>query len=118
MSKRSTRELRIRRHKRVRLSVTGTTERPRVAVSRSNKHISAQVIDDTTGRTLASASSVEKSISARGANRDGAAAVGKELAARAKAAGITTVVFDRGGFGYHGRVAALAEALREEGLEF
>ena len=118
MSKRSTRELRIRRHKRVRLSISGTPERPRVAVSRTNKHISAQVIDDSTGRTLASASSVEKSIGASGANRDGAAAVGKELAARAKAVGVRTIVFDRGGFGYHGRVAALAEALREEGLEF
>ena len=74
--------------------------------------------DDSTGRTLASASSVEKSIGASGANRDGAAAVGKELAARAKAVGVRTIVFDRGGFGYHGRVAALAEALREEGLEF
>jgi large subunit ribosomal protein L18 len=118
MAKRSTRDLRIRRHKRVRLSITGTAARPRVAVSRSNKHISAQIIDDESGRTLASASSVEKSLAATGANRDGAAAVGKELAARAKAAGITTVVFDRGGFSYHGRVAALAEALREEGLEF
>ena len=118
MSKRSTRELRIRRHKRVRLGLTGTTERPRVAVFRSNKNISVQIIDDTTGRTLASASSVEKAITVSGANRDGATAVGKELAKRAKAAGITTGVFDRGGFGYHGRVAALAEALREEGLEF
>jgi len=118
MAKRSTRDLRIRRHKRVRLSITGTATRPRVAVSRSNKHISAQIIDDESGRTLAAASSVEKSLDAPGANRDGAAAVGKELAARAKAAGITTVVFDRGGFSYHGRVAALAEALREEGLEF
>jgi large subunit ribosomal protein L18 len=118
MAKRSTRDLRIRRHKRVRLSITGTAARPRVAVSRSNKHISAQIIDDESGRTLAAASSVEKALDATGANRDGAAAVGKELAARAKAAGITTVVFDRGGFSYHGRVAALAEALREEGLEF
>jgi large subunit ribosomal protein L18 len=118
MSKRSTRELRIRRHKRVRLSITGTPERPRVAVSRTNKHISAQVIDDTTGRTLAAASSVEKALGTSGANRDGAVVVGKALAERAKAAGITTVVFDRGGFGYHGRVAALADALRGEGLEF
>jgi large subunit ribosomal protein L18 len=118
MAKRSTRELRIRRHKRVRLSITGTAERPRVAVSRTNKHISAQIIDDSSGGTLVAASSVEKAIGASGANRDGAAAVGKELAARAKAAGISIVVFDRGGFGYHGRVAALAEALREEGLEF
>jgi large subunit ribosomal protein L18 len=118
MSNRSTRELRLRRHKRVRLSITGTSERPRVAVSRSNKHISAQIIDDSTGRTLASASSVEKALGASGANVAGATKVGEELAARAKAAGITTVVFDRGGFDYHGRVAALAEALRAQGLEF
>ena len=105
---RSTRELRIRRHRRVRKNVTGTTERPRVAVSRTNKHISAQIIDDTVGRTLAAASSVEavfKDVS--GGNIDGA-----------KAAGVTTVVFDRGGFTYHGRVAAFADALREGGLEF
>jgi len=87
-------------------------------VSRTNKHISAQVIDDVAGRTLVAASSVEKELSASGANREGAVAVGKALAERCKAAGITTIVFDRGGFGYHGRVAALADALREEGLEF
>ena len=118
MSKRSTRELRIRRHKRVRLSLTGTSERPRVAVSRTNKHISAQIIDDTTGRTLAAASSVEKGIGGSGSNIEGATKVGNELATRAKAAGISTVVFDRGGFDYHGRVAALADALRAQGLEF
>ena len=118
MAQRSTRELRIRRHKRVRLSITGTTERPRVAVSRSNKHISAQIIDDTTGRTLASATSVEKAVGASGSNIEGATKVGELLATRAKAAGISTVVFDRGGFDYHGRVAALAEALRAQGLEF
>jgi len=116
---RSTRELRIRRHRRVRKNVTGTTERPRVAVSRTNKHISAQIIDDTVGCTLAAASSVEavfKDVS--GGNIDGAKAVAKSLAERAKAAGVTTVVFDRGGFTYHGRVAAFADALREGGLEF
>ena len=118
MAKRTTRELRIRRHRRVRLSVTGTAERPRVAVSRTNKHISAQVIDDVAGRTLASASSVEKGLGTAGANREGASQVGKALAARCKEAGITTIVFDRGGFSYHGRVAALADALRGEGLEF
>jgi large subunit ribosomal protein L18 len=118
MAKRSTRELRIRRHKRVRLSITGTAERPRVAVSRTNKHISAQIIDDTTGRTLAAASSVEKGIDGSGSNVEGATKVGTELATRAKAAGISTVVFDRGGFDYHGRVAALADALRAQGLEF
>jgi large subunit ribosomal protein L18 len=102
----------------VRFNLEGTPNRPRVAVSRSNKHISAQVIDDINGVTLASASSVEKGIAAAGSNRDGATAVGKALATRLKEAGITTIVFDRGGFAYHGRVAALADALREEGLEF
>jgi large subunit ribosomal protein L18 len=102
----------------VRFNLEGTPNRPRVAVSRSNKHISAQVIDDINGVTLASASSVEKGIAAAGSNSDGATAVGKALATRLKEAGITTIVFDRGGFAYHGRVAALADALREEGLEF
>ncbi|MEI6701595.1 MAG: 50S ribosomal protein L18 [Actinomycetota bacterium] len=118
MAGRSTRELRIRRHDRVRFKVAGTAVRPRVAVSRSNKNISAQIIDDLAGATLASASSVEGAISVSGGNIAGAEAVGKLLAERAKAAGITTVVFDRGGFAYHGRVAALATALRAEGLEF
>ncbi len=98
--------------------MTGTPNRPRVAVSRTNKHISVQVIDDLSGRTLAAASSVEKGIDAKGSNRDGATKVGEVLATRMKDAGITTVVFDRGGFSYHGRVAALADALRKEGLEF
>lgn len=98
--------------------MTGTPNRPRVAVSRTNKHISVQVIDDLSGRTLAAASSVEKGIDATGSNRDGATKVGEVLATRMKDAGITTVVFDRGGFSYHGRVAALADALRKEGLEF
>ncbi len=111
--------LRIRRHRRVRKHVTGTTERPRLAVFRSNKHISAQVIDDVTGRTLASASSVEKDLrSSGGGNRDAAKKVGQLLGERAKAAGVSKVVFDRGGFLYHGRVASLADAAREAGLEF
>jgi len=119
MAGRSTRELRIRRHRRVRLKLSGTPQRPRVAVSRSNKHISAQIIDDLAGTTLVSASSTEPQLrSASGGNIAGAEAVGKLLAERAKAAGITTVVFDRGGFAYHGRVAALAGALRDQGLEF
>jgi large subunit ribosomal protein L18 len=116
---RSTRELRIRRHRRVRRKISGTPVRPRVAVSRSNKHISAQIIDDVAGRTLAAASSVEpgfKDIS--GGNIDGATAVANLLLERAKQAGITTVVFDRGGFAYHGRIAAFADALRAGGLEF
>jgi len=111
--------LRVRRHRRVRKHVTGTAERPRLAVFRSNKHISAQVIDDVSGRTLASASSVEKDLkSAAGGNSDAAKKVGQLLGERAKAAGVSKVVFDRGGFLYHGRVAALADAAREAGLEF
>ena len=116
---RTTRELRIRRHDRVRRKLSGTPARPRVAVMRTNKHISAQIIDDEAGRTLAAASSVESTLKeATGGNIDGAKAVAAVLAERAKAAGITTVVFDRGGFAYHGRVAAFADALRAAGLEF
>ena len=111
--------LRVRRHRRVRKHVTGTPDRPRLAVFRSNKHISAQVIDDVSGRTLAAASSVEKDLkSTVGGNRDAAKKVGQLLGERAKAAGVSKVVFDRGGFLYHGRVAALADAAREAGLEF
>ena len=115
--KRSARE---RRHHRVRKNVNGTTERPRLAVFRSNRHVVAQVIDDLSGRTLASASSLEASVRSAGAtgNRTAAAAVGRMVAERAKAAGVTRVAFDRGGFLYHGRVAALADAAREAGLEF
>jgi large subunit ribosomal protein L18 len=112
-------ELRRRRHKRVRRRVEGNAERPRLAVFRSNKHISAQLIDDIAGRTLASASSVEPTLrGTAGGNIDAAKVVGSLVASRAKDAGITTVVFDRGGFAYHGRVAALADAARAEGLEF
>ena len=111
---------RARRHFRVRRKVSGTAERPRLAVFRSNKHISAQVIDDRSGRTLASASTVEKDLRASGVTGNKAAAitVGRLVAERAKTAGVTRVVFDRGGFLYHGRVAAVAEAAREAGLEF
>ncbi len=111
---------RVRRHFRVRKKVAGTAERPRLAVFRSNKHISAQVIDDRSGRTLAAASTVEASLRSAGAtgNRTAAASVGRLVAERAKAAGVTSVVFDRGGFQYHGRVAAVADAAREAGLEF
>ena len=110
---------RLRRHNRVRKKVTGTAERPRLAVFRSNKHISAQVIDDTTGRTLVAASTVERELrSGPTANKEAAAKVGRLVAERARAKGITRVVFDRGGFLYHGRVAALADAAREAGLEF
>jgi large subunit ribosomal protein L18 len=112
-------ELRRRRHSRVRRRVHGTSERPRLAVFRSNKHISAQLIDDDAGRTLASGSTTEESLrSSSGGNIDAARAVGTLVASRAKAAGVGAVVFDRGGFAYHGRVAALADAARAEGLEF
>ena len=116
---RTSRELRIRRHARVRFKIAGTAERPRVAVSRSNKHISAQVIDDDAGTTLVAASSTEPSLRAeQGTPKELAAKVGPLLAERASAAGVTTVVFDRGGFSYHGRVAALADAMRERGVKF
>jgi large subunit ribosomal protein L18 len=112
-------ELRRRRHSRVRRKVHGSAERPRLAVFRSNKHIAAQLIDDDAGRTLAAASTTESDLrGASGGNIDAAAKVGGLVASRARAAGITTVVFDRGGFAYHGRVAALADAARAEGLEF
>ena len=116
---RSPRELRIRRHQRVRFKVAGSAERPRIAVSRSARNISAQVIDDDAGRTLAAASSVEPALRGeKGTPTELAAKVGKLLAERAKAVGVTTIVFDRGGFAYHGRVAALADAIRNEGVEF
>lgn len=107
-----------RRHFRVRKKVVGTTERPRLAVHRSNKHITAQVIDDSTGRTLAAASTVEKDLRGSSGNKQGATAVGRLVAERAKSAGVSKVVFDRGGNLYHGRVAAVADAAREAGLEF
>jgi large subunit ribosomal protein L18 len=107
---------RVRRHSRVRGKVRGTAERPRLAVFRSSTHTYAQVIDDTAGRTLAAVSTVNLKT---GKNDVSAAvAVGKEIAAKAVSAGITKVVFDRGGYIYHGRVKALADAAREAGLEF
>jgi large subunit ribosomal protein L18 len=112
------RQARVRRHRRVRKKVQGTAARPRLAVFRSNKHISAQVIDDASGRTLAAASSLEADLHSSGGNVDGAKQVGELLASRAKDAGVAKVVFDRGGFQYHGRVAALADAARTSGLEF
>ena len=111
-------EHRERRHRRVRKKVMGTAERPRLAVFRSNKHIYVQAIDDIAGRTLVSASTMEADL--RGgatATVDAAKQVGKLVGERAKAAGITTVVFDRGGFKYHGRVAAVADGAREAGLK-
>jgi large subunit ribosomal protein L18 len=117
MSKLTTRQLRDRRHKRVRRDVFGTAERPRLVVFRSNRGIAAQLVDDTAGRTLAAASSLDVR-NAKGTKSDQAAEVGKLLAANAKKADVKSVVFDRGGYLYHGRVRALAEAAREGGLEF
>jgi large subunit ribosomal protein L18 len=114
------RQGRIRRHSRVRKNVRGTAQRPRLAVYRSNKHISVQVIDDDLGQTLAAASSTETDLRSAGSGGSVAAAerVGSLIAERAKAAGVTAVVFDRGGYAYHGRVAAIADAARNGGLEF
>jgi len=115
----SSRTARTRRHARVRKKVRGSAERPRLAVFRSNKHISVQIIDDRAGVTLAAASSVEPAMRASATgNIAEAKQVGALIADRAKAKGVSKVVFDRGGFLYHGRVAALADAAREAGLEF
>ena len=111
-------DARNRRHKRVRKSLRGTSERPRLAVYRSNKYIYAQVIDDLEGRTLAAASSQEADLRGERLTEDTAAKVGTMVADRAKDAGVSTVVFDRGGYKYHGRLKALADAAREAGLEF
>ena len=117
-STRRTHELKARRHRRVRRKIAGTAERPRLAVFRSNRHIVAQVIDDGAGRTLAAASTVEATLRTEATgNAAAAATVGRLIAERAKAAGVDKVVFDRGGFLYHGRVAALADAARAAGLE-
>ncbi len=109
---------RLKRHKRVRGKISGTPEMPRLNVFRSEANIYAQVIDDVNGVTLASASSLDKAIEGYGGNIAAATAVGKLVAERAKAKGIETVVFDRGGYLYHGRVKALAEGAREGGLKF
>ncbi len=112
-------EIRERIHKRIRQRLRGTAQRPRLAVFRSLKHIYAQVIDDATGATLVSASSHEKDSPVKsGGNLDGARDIGKLVAERALAKGIKSVVYDRGGYLYHGRVKALADAAREAGLEF
>lgn len=109
---------RHRRHRRVRKTVSGDMQRPRLSVYRSNRYIYAQVIDDSSGRTLASASSQEASLRERSLSVETATEVGKNIADRAKAAGVGAVVFDRGGFTYHGRIRALADAARESGLDF
>ncbi|MBQ7035188.1 MAG: 50S ribosomal protein L18 [Clostridia bacterium] len=109
---------RIKRHKRVRAKIFGTPERPRLCVFRSAKHIYAQIIDDVNGKTLVSASTMEKDFTEYGGNADAAKKIGELVAERALKAKIDTVVFDRGGFVYHGRVKALAEGAREGGLKF
>jgi large subunit ribosomal protein L18 len=114
----NTKAQRLKRHKRVRSKVSGTPECPRLNVFRSEKHIYAQIIDDVAGKTLCAASSVEKDFEGSGSNREGARKVGTLVAERAKAKGIDKVVFDRGGYIYHGRVQELAEGAREGGLQF
>ena len=113
------RQARVRRHRRVRKRVVGLSDHPRLCIFRSARHIYAQIVDDTSGRTLASASSLDASLrEAKGAKRETARSVGALVAERAHAAGITRVAFDRGGYAYHGRVASLADGAREGGLEF
>jgi large subunit ribosomal protein L18 len=110
---------RTRRHFRIRKKISGTAERPRLVVNRSSRHMVAQLVDDLAGHTLASASTLEAEVRAlTGDKKARSAKVGELLAARAREAGITNVVFDRGGYNYHGRIAALADAAREAGLEF
>ena len=118
MSTLSVREARERRHKRVRGKVAGTAERPRLVVFRSNRGIEAQLVDDLEGKTLAAASWLNLKKSFKGSKSEQAAEVGKLLAANAKKANVETVVFDRAGYLYHGRVKALADAAREGGLKF
>ena len=119
--KESRQEVRVKKHKRIRNRFSGTAERPRLAVFRSNSHMYAQIIDDTVGNTLVSASTLEKEVKAeleKTNNVDAAAYLGTVIAKRAMEKGITTVVFDRGGYIYHGKIAALADAAREAGLQF
>lgn len=119
ISKVSRNDMRLERHRRIRETLVGTAERPRLNVFRSNANITAQIIDDEKGITLVSASTLEKDLNIKnGGNVEAAKLIGEEIAKRAKKAKITKVVFDRGGYLYHGRVKALAEAARENGLEF
>ena len=118
IKKKSSNVARIKRHQRVRKNISGTAERPRLNVYRSLNHIYAQIIDDTKGTTLVSASSLDKEFEGYGGNIDGAKSVGNLVAKKALEKGIKAVVFDRGGYIYHGRVAALADGAREGGLEF
>ena len=117
IEKESRKNVRARKHARVRAKISGTAEKPRLCVFRSNKHIEAQIIDDVKGVTLVASSSVALKL-ANGGNCEAAAKVGADLAEKAKAKGIEFVAFDRGGYLYHGRVAALADAAREGGLKF
>ena len=121
VSKESRQKVRVKKHRRMRNHLSGTTQRPRLAVFRSNNHMYAQIIDDTVGNTLVAASTLEKEVKAeleKTNNVDAAAYLGTVIAKRAIEKGINTVVFDRGGFIYQGKVAALADAAREAGLEF
>ena len=121
VSKKSKAEIRVKKHNRMRNRISGTAERPRLCVFRSNNHMYAQIIDDVAGNTLVAASTLEKEVSAKlekTNNVDAAAYVGTVVANRAIEKGIKEVIFDRGGFLYHGKIAALAEAAREAGLEF
>ena len=118
VSRKDSNQTRLKRHKRVRAKISGTAARPRLCVYRSNAHISAQIIDDVAGVTLVSASTQEKDFEGIGSNKAAARKVGALLAEKAQAKGITEVVFDRGGYLYHGRVSELAEGAREGGLKF
>ena len=121
VSKKNRSEVRVNKHRRIRSRLSGTPEQPRLAVFRSNNHMYAQIIDDTVGKTLVSASTLDKEVKAeleKTNDVDAAAYVGKVIAERALEKGIKTVIYDRGGFVYHGKVQALADAAREAGLEF
>ena len=118
VSKKSRQVIRTTKHRRLRNTLSGNAERPRLAVFRSNNHMYAQIIDDTVGNTLVSASTLDKEVKTKASNIEAATEVGKLIAERAKKAKVTTVVFDRNGYLYHGKVKALAEAAREAGLEF
>lgn len=118
VTRKDSNQARLKRHKRVRVKLSGTAARPRLAVYRSNANISAQIIDDVAGVTLVSASTLEKTFEGIGSNKAAARVIGKTVAERAAAKGITEVVFDRGGYLYHGRVSELAEGAREGGLKF
>ena len=118
VSRKDSNIMRLKRHKRIRAKISGTASRPRLAVYRSNSNISAQIIDDVAGVTLVSASTLEKDFEGNGGNKEAAKIIGKTIAERAAAKGITEVVFDRGGYLYHGRVSELADGAREGGLKF